>query len=59
MHPSEKKANDLSKLRKSMGNVFATRTFSRKVRAGGAPTRNSTADVVNIHQHRDSFYMGH
>lgn len=35
MHPVDKKTNDLSKLRKAMGNVFATRKFSRKFNNSG------------------------
>ncbi|CAF0995444.1 unnamed protein product [Adineta steineri] len=40
MHPLEKKANDASKIRRAMGNVFATRTFSRKIQLGGQLIQN-------------------
>ena len=36
MHPSEKKFHNLSSIRKTMENVFATRRFSRKLKSGGA-----------------------
>ncbi|CAF1341581.1 unnamed protein product [Rotaria sp. Silwood1] len=42
MHPAEKKFNNLSKIRKAMGNVFATRRFSRKLKSGGAMVKDPT-----------------
>ena len=40
MDPSEKKFHNLSSIRKAMGNVFATRRLSRKLRSGGAMVKD-------------------
>jgi hypothetical protein len=45
MHPLEKRSNDMSKIRKAMGNVFATRKFSQKVKGNSTPANgNATND---------------
>ena len=41
MHPSERKLNDLSKIRKALGNVFVCRRFSRKFKSGRIPVQNT------------------
>lgn len=43
-HPLEKRSNDLSKIRKAMGNVFATRKFSRKLKNGCPSTTAAVPD---------------
>ncbi len=35
MHPLEKKSNHAAKLRHAMGNVFASRTYLRKLKLDG------------------------
>lgn len=42
MHPLEKKTNDMPKIRKAMGNVFATRKFSQKFRSDSTLSNNAT-----------------
>ncbi|CAF1527532.1 unnamed protein product [Adineta ricciae] len=44
MHPLEKKANDMPKIKKGMGNVFATRKHSQKMKIGLVSMDNSVAN---------------
>lgn len=41
MHPLEKKCNDLSKIRKAMGNVFASRKFMQKFKGDSMLSNNT------------------
>ena len=43
MHPSEKVTNDFSRISKAMGNVFASRAFSKKTRNTLKPPREPAA----------------
>jgi hypothetical protein len=53
MHPLEKKANDAAKLRHAMGNVFASRTYMRKLKLGGEQRKSQvlTTTTTNNDQH--------
>ncbi|UJR34562.1 hypothetical protein I4U23_027338 [Adineta vaga] len=44
MHPLEKKANDMPKIKKAMGNVFATRKHFQKMKIGLVSMDNSVAN---------------
>ena len=47
-HPLEKRSNDMAKIRKAMGNVFATRKFVLKLKHGSATSdRTSGAHHEN------------
>ena len=43
IHPSEKVINDFSRISKAMGNVFASRAFSKKTRNIPKPPKESAA----------------
>ncbi|CAF0809163.1 unnamed protein product [Adineta steineri] len=55
MHPLEKKANDASKIRRAMGNVFATRTFSRKIQLGGSKLFQPDDDFETNNDNNNQF----
>ena len=47
MDPLKKKSNDLSQIRKAMGNVFASRKFSQKLKSGIVSSNKTTATAAN------------